>query len=105
MADDQMMDVVKRRLSIAVDMRNYTSKDRRFAWRAGTKLGVQILQLDLLPPHVVDEAAELGGPIFFALFILKCVYALVRLCAALKQFINSILTVLDALPHNPRIRL
>ena len=59
MRHNELMQVVQRGLRIAVDMRHDAAKDGRIVAGPGAYLCIEILELDLLAPKVVSEAAKL----------------------------------------------
>lgn len=75
---------MKRRLSIPGDVRDDPFKDLRRVRRRGAKLGVEVLQFDLLAPEVVAKAPKLALVILLTLFIVEAV-------------------LLDTLPHLRRV--
>lgn len=63
---------MKRRLSIAGDVSNYSLEDLGLV-RCGSQIGVEILKLDLLAPEVVSKSTKLAALIFIASLIVKFV--------------------------------
>lgn len=59
------------RLCEAGDMSDDTLEDLRLVGRRSTHVGIEVLQLDLLPPEVLAEAAESAGLIFLPGFIVE----------------------------------
>lgn len=70
MTDYQSVQLMKRGLSIAVDMNNYPPE---YLWFGGvlSEFGIEVLQLRFLPPHVLAEPAKTGGAILVALLIIE----------------------------------
>lgn len=74
MGDDELVQVIQRRLSVAVDVRNDAAKDGRAIIGRGPQLGVQILELDLLPTEVVGEASKIRGSVLVTLLVFELIY-------------------------------
>lgn len=71
---------MQRGLGVSRNMRNYPLEDLRRIRGRGTKLGVEVLELDLFAPEVVAKTSELAFIVLFTLLVGEAV-------------------VLDALPH------
>lgn len=71
---------MQRGLGISRDMRDYPLEDLRRIRGRSAKLGVEVLEFDLLAPEIVAKTSELAFIVLFALLVGEAV-------------------VLDALPH------
>jgi hypothetical protein len=54
-------------------MTDHTAEDLRFVRRMDTKLGIEVLKLDLLTTEVLGEATKLAAFVLVALFIVESV--------------------------------
>lgn len=71
---NEFMQVIQRGLSISIDMRDNSAKDRRLIVRLGAQLGIEVLQLDLLAAEVVCEASEGRSFVLFTGFVFERVW-------------------------------
>jgi hypothetical protein len=67
------MEIAEGGLGVSVDVGDNTSENRWMMTRLRSKFYVEVLQLELLPSHVISEATELGSLILLALFIVESV--------------------------------
>lgn len=71
MADDERVKIIKGWLGITIDVSHDPSEDSWFVGGIGPYIGIEVLQFDFLPSHVVGKAAEFRAFILLALLIAK----------------------------------
>ena len=69
----QGMEIIERRLSVAIDVRDDSFEYRWILTRLRPKLCIQVLQLELLPPEIVRETTEFGSLIFFSFLVVESI--------------------------------
>jgi hypothetical protein len=74
MANNQAMEILKRRLCVSIHMGNHATKYRRAVTSGGSDFCIEVLQLHLLPPHIVPKPAKAGGFIFLSGLIIEVIW-------------------------------
>jgi hypothetical protein len=55
-------------------MGNYATKYRRAVTSGGSDFCIEVLQLHLLPPHIVPKSAKAGGFILLTSFVIEVIW-------------------------------
>ena len=72
--NDQTVEILQGRLSVTIDMGNYSTEDGRTVAGRSPDLCIQVLQFDLFPAHIVPKPTKAGGIVFLPGFVVEVIY-------------------------------